>query len=178
MSSKRESGDGRRTLHMQAEAARQLRAKVKAFLGEDDPEMAHDAIEGETDFFETLDWVLEQNIADDALIDGLKAAMAKLKARCERIEKRQETRREALLTALITAGFESEKIVRPLATLRVAQKARQLEIINESQIPPRYFTVPDPTPDKKAILAALRAGEAIEGCSLDNGGAQLQIRTS
>jgi hypothetical protein len=163
---------------MQAEAARQLRAKVKAFLGEDDAEMAHDAIEGETDFFETIDWVLDQNIADDALIDGLKAAMAKLKARCERIEKRQENRREALLTALITAGFESEKIVRPLATLRVAQKARQLEIINEASIPLQFWITPDPKPDKKAILDALRAGDKIDGCSLDNGGQILQVRTT
>ncbi len=167
-----------RNLKLEADAAKVLRGKLQGIIAEDDAEAIRDAIEGETDLFEGIDHALARIAELCAMQEAIKTQETRLKARKARLEAQENNIREAILQAMVGAGLDGEKLERPTATLTVSAKPRELEIITETDVPPRFWTEPEPKIDKRALLAALRAGEDIEGAKMDNGGVQLSIRTA
>jgi hypothetical protein len=140
---------------------------------ENDPDFLLDLAEGETSLLEILDAMLEADAMDEGLIDGAAVAAAKMADRKERFTKRRAARRVIIEQALVI--LERNKLERPCATVSMANRAPQVIVTDESALPSQFFKSV-PTLDKKALKAALDAGEAVPGATLSNGSASLTIR--
>ena len=71
---------------------------------------------------------------------------------------------------------ELKKLELPQATISRKPTPAKALILDEAAIPARFWKPSDPKLDKKAVLDALKAGEAVPGTSLSNGGETIAIR--
>jgi hypothetical protein len=105
------------------------------------------------------------------------AAMAEAtKKRSERIQRRAESIRSYLLLNMQASGIK--KIESPEFTIAVQANPPGVEIEDDAVLPERFMVTPEPPPprpDKKALIAALKAGEEIKGAWLRTG-EHLRIR--
>src|SRR3954463_838937 len=149
------------------EKAMSAAMRVKAMLGDtDDERLLADALEGSTDVMELLDRLIERTNADAALVKSGKERLARIDHRNERTR--------ALIQRMLEA-LDLRRLERPLATLSVSAGPRAVVITDEAELPPAYLRS---APDKPAIAAALKAGEAVPGAELSNGSAPvLRITT-
>ncbi|MGB0299266.1 MAG: siphovirus Gp157 family protein, partial [Paracoccaceae bacterium] len=141
----------------------------------DDARLAHDLVEGETDFFEAVEAALSEIDECDILIAGLKDHEATLKARRSSIEKRRDRLRGLIDQAFQMASIESHRFA--TATITTKAVPPKVVILDESEIPARFFTPQPPKLDRSALLAAAKI-EAVPGAQLSNGGTTIQIRRS
>ncbi|MDP3740339.1 MAG: siphovirus Gp157 family protein [Hyphomonadaceae bacterium] len=149
--------------------------KLRQMLGEDaDPKLLLDTIEGETNLAEACVFVLEQTNEDEILIEGLKAKIDELQVRKGRMEKSVESRRGIILMAMDKAGLQTIKS--PLGTMSVRPTQPKANITDEALIPAKFWKPSDPKLDRAAVAEALKAGEAVPGAALSNGGVSLSIR--
>ena len=98
----------------------------------------------------------------DAEIERLQA----LKAARERIA---SSLREALKHNMEVAGIE--RITCPLFTISIAKNPPSVDIFDVLSLPAQFMVTPPPktpvaTPDKKAIAAAIKAGEDVQGARI------------
>lgn len=164
-----------RKLAIEREAARALLLSIKEIV-EDDEQARADAVEGETSLMEAIDKALERKTLVEAHIEGLKAAQQRLKDRKERFENQVERIRGVIAGAM--EAIDVKRLERPTATLTLALPSPQVQITAESELPSAYLvekvTV---SPDKRKLLADLKAGATIPGAELKNGAPALQIRS-
>lgn len=161
-------------LHEATKAADVLKAHLRTIAG-DDEDAIRDTIEGEIDLAGLLAMAAAQNVTDEAMAEGINAVMVKLRDRKERIEKRVDMRRAAMLAAM-TAG-EIRKLETPAGTLSRKAVPPSALILSEAEIPADYWKPADPKLDKRAVLEALKAGTKVPGAMLSNGGETLAVRT-
>jgi len=161
-------------LHLAIQAADVLKLQLKEIVG-DDLDTIRDTIEGEIDLRGLIALAVQQNVIDEAQVDGIDALIGKLEARRERIEEHIELRRVAILTAMQSG--EIDKLVTPAGTISRKALPRSALILMESEIPADYWKPQEPKLDKKAVLEALKAGTSVPGAQLSNGGTTIQIRT-
>jgi len=187
-----------RDLEKEIEATRVLREQLGA-LCEGDPEFLHDSIEGETNLFEVISALAAADGEDDALIQALDEYIKKLKARKDRIEHRQETRRAMMANALEIA--EQRTLETAAGTVTRKFVAPKLIIIEESEIPSKFFEPQPPkldktelarylrarakalaelrdNPDDKAASSVLETYSPIDGAQLSNGSYTISIKRS
>ena len=165
--------DIKRTLKDEAEAARVLLANVRDVLG-DDEDAIHDAVEGETGLLEAI-WSAVDRLAEiEAHDEALELMMKSLASRRDRFQNQAEQIRAALLVAMSMA--ELKKLELPQATISRKPTPAKALIVDEAAIPARFWKPSDPKLDKKSVLDALKAGEAVPGTSLSNGGETIAIR--
>lgn len=139
-------------------------ARVREILGDDaDVILRRDTLEGETDYMETVDRLLEECVAAKHIADLAKA-------RAKRFEARMERPREALLYLLELADLK--KLERPAATVSLALSRPALNISEPDEIPMNFLKI---EPDEAKIRKALTAGEAVPGASLGNARPMLRI---
>jgi len=162
-------------LHTATTTADVLKAQLREIVGEDDVDLFHDTIEGEIDLNGLLAMAAEQNVTDGAMADGISELIDKLVGRRDRIKKRIDMRRAAMLAAM-TAG-EIRKLETPAGTLSRKAVPPSALILNEAEIPADYWKPSDPKLDKRAVLEALKAGTPVPGAMLSNGGEALSVRT-
>lgn len=167
--------DIKRNLEIEAEAARGLLLNIRSVIGEDE-EAAHDAIEGETNLLETISSAVDRLSEIEAHADAIKTRIDDLKARKERLTNQAEHIRTALVVAMGVA--EIKKLELPQATLSRRPTSPSVTIVSEADIPSRFWKPSDPKLDKKAVLDALKAEEAVPGAALSNGGETISIRFS
>ena len=157
----------------EAQAAKMLLDAVNEKF-DDDEDAALTVVEGETSFLEVIDEALERMVVLSAYQGGIDEAVKRLRERSGRFEAQAERIKGALMMAMDTVGMK--KLERPAATLSLAKSPDKAIITNEVDLPSSFLiektTV---TPDKKAILAALKEGAAISGAELSNGGVSLRI---
>ena len=179
-------------LRRQAMAAKHLLGDLQGDGEEIEGNLRHDTIEGETNFFETVEIAL-QRILDYAVVsDGCAAAIERLQKRKERAEKSAERMRGAIDQAFQIAELETGHDF-GIATVSPKKIPPKLLVIEESEIPSRFFKEPEPPApklDRKALLDALKERQkalessadgkdvppAIPGAELSNGGQTVQIR--
>ncbi|MDX0855927.1 hypothetical protein GOL78_15040 [Sinorhizobium medicae] len=165
-------------LHRQTEAAKSLLSSLRDQGVEDDAELVADAIEGETNLTEAIEAAIAEIDECDVLVTGLKAKEAEFETRRKAIEKRAERIRALIEQAMLATDQLSMKL--PTATLSLTKRAAALIVIDEADIPAKYWVEqPRPAPklDKKALTADLReARAAIPGATLDNGSFSLTVR--
>jgi hypothetical protein len=118
-------------MHNELRAAEVLKASLADALALDG-DLLLDTIEGETGVLETLDAILLAELADAASIEALDSAIGTLKARQQRIEVRQATRRALIEQAMML--LERKKLERPGATITMAERAPSVRVEDESAI--------------------------------------------
>jgi hypothetical protein len=162
-------------LQRETEAARILREQL-ADLMDGDEIAIRDTIEGETNLHELIASVAEDIATDEASVAGIKAHIETMKARKERLERRIEFRRSAILNAMSIG--EVKKLELAIATLSRKPVPPKVQIVNEAEIPSQFWKRADPTLDKKAIADALKNNEQVPGATLSNGGETLAVKWS
>lgn len=153
-------------------AAKALREALRTIT--DDGEAVRDTIEGETDLHEAIAGVMGWLRNDEILITGIDRMVEALGARKERLKNRIGYYRAAIEQAMTIGEIQTFEL--PDATLTVRRVSAKLEIVKESEIPAAYWKAQDPTLDRKAVTDALKAGEAVPGAVLGNGGITLSVR--
>jgi hypothetical protein len=136
--------------------------------GEIDPQTVLDTLEsldGELNDKAISIAQFSQNL--DATAAAVREAAKAMLSRAERIERRAEAIRNYMLFQLQTARVS--KIECPWFTIAVRKNPAVVVIDSEAAIPEAFKVQPDPPPprlDKKAIGAALKAGEDVPGARL------------
>lgn len=153
-------------------AASALKASLADALA-GDPDLLLDTIEGETGLLEIVDALLLADLHDAEMIEGLKRAKDTIDIRRKRFEARVALRRALIEQAMLIV--EREKLERPTATLSLISRPPAVEVVEEADIPARFFKS-KPVLDKDALKAALAAGEEVSGARMTNGSQSLTIR--
>lgn len=162
-----------RELEREAEAARSLLANIRDVMALDDGE-AMTVVEGETNLIEAIGKAVDrigELKAHEAAIAELAVSLSTRKAR---FEQQGDLLRAAVQSAMAAAGMK--KLELPQATLTCKAIAPKAIILNEADIPSKFWKAQDPKLDRKAVLDALKAKEAVAGAELSNGGETIQIR--
>lgn len=173
----RKGSDVEYAVRRQTEAAKSLLTSLHEQGADDDAELVADAIEGETDLVEAIDAAMAEIDECELLIAGLKAKETEFEARRKTIERRAERVRALIEQAMFATDQKTMKL--PTATISLTQRAPGLVVTNEADIPSRFFVEqerPAPKLDKKALAAAIKAGEEVPGATLDNGSVSLSVR--
>lgn len=160
-------------LHVETEAAKALLANLRDIIGDDDQAQA-DAVEGETSLLEAIEAGLTRLFELNELHSGIAALIASLKDRGERFERQRDSIRTAICAAMEAGNIKKHEF--PLATISLRSVPPKAEIIDESAIPAKFWKAQDPKLDKKSVLDALKAKEAVPGAVLSNGGLTVSIK--
>lgn len=161
-------------LHREIEAADVLRQTLREIAGDDD-DAIRDTIEGATSLREMIAMVAADIVTDGGLVRGLTEVIKAMGERRDRIEKRIAMRRVAVMTGMESAGIKT--LETPAGTLTIKAVPPSALILDEAAVPSEFWIPQDPKIDKKAILAALKAGDGVLGAQLSNGGTTLQMRS-
>ena len=163
--------------HLPGELSRHraLRERLLAEIPDIDPETLADTLEELTDLREMLAEVIRSALEDEALVCGLSTRLSDMKARLERLETRAKRKRELALQAMSEA--EIAKLMEADFTASLRQGAPAVEVVAEDKIPAAYWKPQAPKLDRQGLLAALKAGTAIEGAALAPPHLQLSVRT-
>lgn len=162
-----------RRLQLETEAAQRLKERLIAEYGED-ADLLRDMVEGQTSLHEAISMATLELAAVEGVKAGISIAIAKLKERLTRHCNRAQAIRDGIEAAMETAELTSLKT--PAATLSLRPSPQSAEITDQAQLPAIYVNQPPPVPDKRAILAALKKGEAVPGATLSNQPASLTVR--
>lgn len=166
------------SLYTIAQEHRQMVEQLMAT--QDDAQTIEDTLSAES-------WPLElkaQNVAYaikslEATAAAIKNAEAEMAERRKRMEKRTENLREYAKTCMEIAGVS--KVSCPHFDLTIKKNPPKVEVFEEALIPAKFMRTPEPPPppapeiDKKAIAAAIKAGETVPG-ALSSQGTRLEIR--
>lgn len=149
----------------------QLELKVKLVAMNFDEETINDTLEGESgeiqSKIESYGFVIRDRTS---FADAMTAEIERMTARRDAEVKRIEKTKEWLLSSMVALGIKN--IECPAFTISVQNNPPSVEIYNDKLIPEEYMKTPEPPPppeakpDKKAILAKLKAGEEVDGCNM------------
>lgn len=152
-------------LNREIEAARLIADHVRGVLSaqeyadaEGDQKVLLTALDGETSFLEAVEATVRLIGEDEARIEGLKAYAGALDLRRKRFEKRVDSLRAILVNALDVAG--QAKLETAVATISLKPVPPKLQVVEEADIPPRFWITGDPKLDRKALTDALKARAA------------------
>ena len=165
-------------LRRQSEAAKRLVLDLRQKDMDDDAELVADTIEGETGLIEAIEAGLDELDECDVMETGLEAKEKAFADRRAKIKNRRERIKALIEQAMIATDQTTLRL--PRATLTLAKRAASVLVINEADIPAKFWVEqerPAPKLDKKALGAALKANEAIPGATLDNGSVSLSVRS-
>ena len=165
--------DLRTEIKNEAEAAAALLANIRDVVGNDE-NAVQDAIEGETNLKELAGEAVERIATLNGFSKSIDDQIANLMKRRDRFENQSALIKTALSAAMTTA--EIDRLELPNATLSVKALAAKAIITDEAMIPSKFWKPSDPKLDRKAVLDALKSGDAVSGAALSNGGFTLQIR--
>lgn len=157
----------------QALAARNLLAVYADVLAGDEQAVA-DAIEGETDLRSAIEVAVDRIASNDALVAAIKDRVDGLNSRRKRLDAQTETLRTAIGVAMEVATIKRLELADGTVTLK-ATPASAI-VTDEAVIPAKFWKPQEPRLDKRAVLDALKASEAVPGATLSNGGSTVQIR--
>ena len=164
------------TLSREAEAAKLLLSSLEAVIG-DDEEAKAGTIEGETNFNEAMQAAVDRIAYCTELVAGIEARQERLAARKTRIDQQGERIRASLLRAMET--LDLTKFECSQATLSLRKVPPKAIITNDVLLPTMYLVEKTTiTPDKKAILDALKGGVNVPGAELSNGARTIAIKFS
>ena len=144
----------------------------------DDNEALLDTVEGETGL-EVEAWtakVAEEILQAMALAAACKQRADDMAARAARLTRSVESLRGLLIQLFVMA--DRKTIVTPVATVTLKATPATLLILEEADIPTKYWAASDPILDKKQLKTDLKAGEKIEGAMMSEPGSTIAIKGS
>lgn len=106
----------------------------------------------------------------EAADGGVVQTIASLEARHAALERAAERGRKMILELMQIA--QRDRVTTALFSLAIKKNPPMVVVDSEADLPPQYFTHPEPpppTPNKKAIAAALKAGEQVPGAHSEQG---------
>ena len=106
---------------------------------------------------------------EEVLNNAMKEVISRMVARCDAHTEKINMLKKRVLTAMIAS--EISRIECPLFTIAVQDNPPSVDVYNDKLIPAEYMRVPEPkppvpAPDKRLILADLKAGKEVAGCVL------------
>lgn len=152
-----------------------LRQQLCADFPGIEDEALQGTLEGLTNLPEMLGGVLRSHLDDFAILAALRTRILDMQERFARIEYRADKKRALVATVMDRAGIK--KIAEPDFTASLREVPPGLIVIEEGKIPEAFWKPQPPKLDRKALLAALKAGEVVAGAALGNGSTTLAVRT-
>jgi hypothetical protein len=160
---------------MEASNHERLRAQLLSDFPDADDQTLQDTLEGLSDLPDMLAAVLRSQLEDLMSAKALRGRIAEMETRLARFERRAEKKRQLVTTVMEHAQLR--KIVQPDFTASLRRTPPGLRVYDEGRIPNSFWR-PEPAKlDRRAVLAALKAGQDINGAALDNGSMTLAVRT-
>lgn len=148
----------------------------RALAGEPDEDgVLHEPEQVAEDIDALLAGVLRAAVEAADMADAARQRADALKARSDRYKVRAETLRAAAFAAMDATG--QRRVELPDLTASIRTPPPRVLITDEAAIPPD-MTRTVTTPDKTAIAAALKRGDAVPGAELSNSIPTIQIRTA
>ncbi len=170
--------DSARSVQREAEAAKDVVSILKYKELADDTELVSDTIEGETNLVEAIGAALDHIDECEVMLIGLKEKKTQFASRETQIKARVDRLKAAIEQALMVC--ELDKMQLPTATLSLRSVPEGYTVVEEADIPTKFFKN-KPVLDKAALTAAAKeahkTGQAmIPGVARTNGGCTLAIR--
>ena len=105
----------------------------------------------------------------ESFVDAISKEIERLTERMNSEKKRIERTKNWLLSSMVT--LEIKQVECPLFTIAVHENPPSVDVYNDKIVPIQYIRVPKyeppmPAPDKRLILADLKAGKEVAGCVL------------
>lgn len=156
-------------------AHRRLADRIRALYPDEDQESLADTIAGETE----LDLAIEKSVRYlidilEKQSDGCAARIKELQERKKRFDHSIETVRNAVLAAMIEAGWTKLPVPVPDFTISVGTGTPKLIVTDESALPFDLLEVVS-KPNRAAIKEALKAGREVAGAQLSNSSPHLIV---
>lgn len=141
-----------------------------------DAEMIADTLEGiEGEFTDKAEQILAIIKNNSALEEALKAEAKSLTERAKALANKNENLKAYIASSMAT--MDKKKLNAGIHTITVRAGVKSAQIDDVSKLPSTYVEYKTETvPDKRAILAALKAGDEIEGATLKTGKQSLIIK--
>ena len=154
--------------------AREIEALLAAVpeLNEDE-DLRHDMLEGETGLHELVSRALDARADALGMADAIKKRMTDLRERKARYDRRTQALGELIQSLMEIANIR--KLELPEATVSVRRAPDKIVIVDEAAVPPGFFRIRREL-DKAALKKALAAGEEVPGATLSNGGETISVR--
>jgi hypothetical protein len=152
-----------------------LRQQLSEQFREADEETLLDTLEGLTNLNDMLAAVVRSQLDDASLVQALRARMEHMQERLERLKSRVEKKKELVTTVMERANLK--KITESDFTLSLRSTPRPLVVVDENEIPEHFWNPQPAKLDRRGLIEALRADQAIEGAALGNGGVTISVRT-
>jgi Gp157 protein len=124
-----------------------------------------DMIEAETGAFEFMSRIVRLVVDTKALIAGTALYIDELRARKERLERREQALRALIAKVMETAAIKKAEL--PEVTLSIRAGVPKVVIVEEKDIPAEFLRTKI-EPDKEKIRAALAAADVVPGTMLSN----------
>jgi hypothetical protein len=152
-----------------------LREQLIAEYQEIDEDTLRDTLEGVSNLPEALAEVVRTYLDDLAIAAALGLRISEMQERLHRIEARAEKKR-AIITSVMERA-EIKKLAEPDFTASLRAVPPGLMVQDERAIPDGFWKPQAPKLDKRAVIAALGAGQTVPGALLGNGSVTLTVRT-
>ena len=152
-----------------------FQAKLRESYPDLESEELKDTLEGLTNLPEMLTALLRSHIDDNYSVKALKLRINDMRERLKRLEVRAEKKRQ--LVAEVMAEAEIPKLTEPDFTVSLLAGRQQLVVVEEHEIPKRYWKPQAPKLDRIGLLADLKVGASIPGTSLSNAAPSIAVRT-
>lgn len=141
----------------------------------DDEQALLDTTEGVTDLQPLLAAMVRAAREDEAMSEALKAMLADMNERKQRLLQRAKKRLDAVAQVMDAAGIK--KLLQPDFTASVKVSPPVAEIVDESLLPDALCRIVTTRhPDKAIITEKLRNHDPVPGAVLGNGSRSLTIR--
>jgi hypothetical protein len=165
------------TMPLKAEAQRftLLKERLTRDYPDLDDETLFDTLEGASTLPEQLQVLIRSALDDESLVEALKIRMGDMRARVTRLEGRAERKRALAAEVMRETGLP--RVNAPDFTASTRPVPPGLVVQDEAAIPADYWVPQPPKLNRQGLLSALKAGTAVPGAGLSNGGSTLAVRT-
>ncbi len=126
-----------------------VKDQIEQSDGDIDTQTLMDTLEGATNLKEVLSDMEEYVDEINGDITAINERIKKLNERKNRFNKKAETIRGMMLMAMDIAGMK--EIRSPFATICVKKKPTRIEVVDDKELPARFWVSQDPVLDKKAL---------------------------
>lgn len=158
-------------------------AAARARLLAEDPALEHDEAalidllgpeEGEVE--EILARLVRGAVHAESMADAAAERIASMRERAARFKNRAQTMRATAFAVMDSTGLRKLELEDVTASVR--QGTPSVKVIDPDAVPDIYLeTIVTRQPDKRTILAVMKAGAAVPGCELTNAMPTLALRT-
>ncbi len=101
--------------------------------------------------------------------------MDHMQERIGRLKTRVEKKKELITMVMERANLQ--KITESDFTLSLRSTPRPLVVVDENDIPERFWNPQPAKLDRRGLIEALKADQAVQGVALGNGGVTISVRT-